>query len=741
MRFRLVHKSSTYLLVATSMLALLKSEEFGLPIQIVGLIALVLSWFFDPLNRPVHRRWMMAWNGLTVMFLLKLVFDIVSGRSVLISAIEFVLFLGVNKLFNRHKSSDYQQLYVLSLLQMIAATALSADLSFGVLLMIYVVALTWTLILFHLRREMEENLLLKYGSSLEGKPVEVERVLNSRRLVGGRFLVVTSGISLLIFLGAMIFFFLFPRIGFRFFQQSRPGITMTGFNDQVTLGDFGLIKDNPTVVMRVEFEDVKDRNRLPFYWRGLALDQYDGAEWSKSKQRSRQSLQEKQGRFPILSKRRMRGHTVRQTIYLEPMDQRVLFGLNSMREIEVPKPEGLDLPGQYRVIEKDAESDVYYEQRDDIAFRYIVHSQREAYPRSLWTQSLASYRSNYALYGYRNRERYLQLPDQLAPRIRDLAQTLTADAQTVQDAVRMLESHLTSQYAYTLNLERNVELPPLEDFLFEQKRGHCEYFASAMVIMLRSVGIGARLVNGFHGGQWNAYGQYLTVAQGDAHSWVEVLLPEHVCEGEKCMWENHWVTVDPTPSSDTPEDELGLLAQIRQYADAFRMRWYRYIVEYDLDQQVGAIVTVRDTWKSLGQSIRDLKPREAESRRRAIWFLGSMLICLLLIRLTSRYWGKLWAPTQTSSQKHVYRDVIGILDDFCHTLSRYELVRGEHQTVREFITHLPPLPGNGTLFSHDLLNTYEGIRFGHDWERQNNLPELKRQLREFKTALKRDPIL
>ena len=85
---------------------------------------------------------------------------------------------------------------------------------------------------------------------------------------------------------------------------------------------------------------------------------------------------------------------------------------------------------------------------------------------------------------------------------------------------------------------------------------------------------------------------------------------------------SYWATVDPTPSGEVGEQELGLLAQLRQYADAFRMRWYRYVVEYDLEQQVGAIVTLRDTWRNLGKSLNQLTPREANSRRRAIWFLG-----------------------------------------------------------------------------------------------------------------------
>ena len=73
-----------------------------------------------------------------------------------------------------------------------------------------------------------------------------------------------------------------------------------------------------------------------------------------------------------------------------------------------------------------------------------------------------------------------------------------------------------------LDLKRDERYEPLEDFLFVQKAGHCEYFASALAVMLRTVGVPTRSVNGFYGGEWNSFGHYLAVRQGDAHSWVEV---------------------------------------------------------------------------------------------------------------------------------------------------------------------------------------------------------------------------
>src|SRR5699024_1231471 len=90
-------------------------------------------------------------------------------------------------------------------------------------------------------------------------------------------------------------------------------------------------------------------------------------------------------------------------------------------------------------------------------------------------------------------------------------------------------------FQYTLDLPKTTG-EPVEDFLFNTQRGHCEYFASSAVLMLRSIGVPARMVNGFLGGTWNDVGDYLTVRQGDAHAWVEVFVPKL-----------GWIPFDPTP--------------------------------------------------------------------------------------------------------------------------------------------------------------------------------------------------
>ena len=129
---------------------------------------------------------------------------------------------------------------------------------------------------------------------------------------------------------------------------------------------------------------------------------------------------------------------------------------------------------------------------------------------------------------------YIQLPNNLSNRVQALSKQLIKPEQTVLEAAQRVESFLKRNLQYTLSLERDETLSPLDDFLFQQRRGHCEYFATAMAVLLRASGVATRLVNGFHGGKWNQFGNYVAVSHGDAHSWVEVATIREECKLEDC---------------------------------------------------------------------------------------------------------------------------------------------------------------------------------------------------------------
>ncbi len=719
MRFAVVHKTVSFLLVLTSTLALAASGELGPAATLLFLVAMAGSWFWEP-PRVDLRRFERGWNVVTVGALLAAGAHVFATGSLLQAGTWFVLFLVVNKLYNRRSSRDYMQAYVLSLLEMIAATALDSDLTYGLFFLLYIIFATWTLILFHLKREMEDNFLLKYEEGLTARPVEVDRVLNSRRLVGGRFLLATSAVSLAVFVGSTLLFFAFPRVGFGlFFQQRRAGVAMTGFGDRVELGHFGTIKDDPTVVMRVEFPDPAQRDRLPPYWRGIAFDTYDGRTWTKSRTDRRRGRSGRDG-FIRTGQIRPEDPVVEQHVYLEPMETRMLFGLTRLTGVSFHDQRDV-LPMKRRSVHTDADGDLHYDQTDAIAFRYIVRSQPQRIAPEALATPLGAYRE--AVRGALAARRYLQLPDGLDPRVAALAAEVVGDAQTVGEAVDRVERYLHAEYGYTLELRRDERYAPLEDFLFVQKQGHCEYFSTAMVILLRTQGIAARSVNGFHGGTWNDYGQYLAVSQGDAHSWAEVLLLQ---PGESARPRSGdgvplpggvWMTREPTPTGPGRASAAGFWTSAAQFVDSLRLRWYKYVIEYDLQKQLAFFERIGEAWRKAfgdeplfgGRSRADARKSGERASPVGYWALG-----VVLAGFGAFAWYRRRAPAGPragAARGHpppvavLYRDLIA-------AYARHGHARAPSATAREFLTALTEAGAPDVDLAARVVALYEAARFG-----------------------------
>ena len=209
-------------------------------------------------------------------------------------------------------------------------------------------------------------------------------------------------------------------------------------------------------------------------------------------------------------------------------------------------------------------------------------------------------------------------------------------ALTDDQRIDRLEQHLLTQYAYTLDyLGRDGE-SPLDDFLFEYKSGHCELFASAMVLMLRSEGIPARLVTGFLGAELNPLEGYYVIRQQNAHAWVEAYTPTR-----------GWRVYDPTPPDGRPSvarQSLKLL--LTQIYDFITFRWDRYVLTYGADDQESFFRKMRERmrlfWgklKNLGEDEPSQEPAPYTVERAAgedltspwVWRSGISLPILLAI--------------------------------------------------------------------------------------------------------------
>jgi transglutaminase-like putative cysteine protease len=147
----------------------------------------------------------------------------------------------------------------------------------------------------------------------------------------------------------------------------------------------------------------------------------------------------------------------------------------------------------------------------------------------------------------RERGRYLQVPGSMSPRVRELARNITHGHKRDYEKAKAVEMYLKTYYTYSLDtMNREWKGDPVPEFLFELKKGHCELFATSMVMLLRHAGIPSRLVAGFPATRFDPFKRVFVVRERDAHAWVEAYIEDH-----------GWVTFEPTPSYELPHTEIG----------------------------------------------------------------------------------------------------------------------------------------------------------------------------------------
>jgi hypothetical protein len=190
----------------------------------------------------------------------------------------------------------------------------------------------------------------------------------------------------------------------------------------------------------------------------------------------------------------------------------------------------------------------------------------------------------------------------VSPEVAALAAEVAGEG-SAKDRARRLERHLMEQYSFSLDFVGLTGQAPIDEFLFRHQQGHCELFASSMVLMLRSQGIPARLATGFLGGELNPLTGYYVVRQSNAHAWVEAYLPD---EG--------WTIFDPTPPAGRPASaDFTGFSIFRQAYDYILFRWDRYIITYGFDDQLSFVWGARELWYQVRDWLRSFGGDSEES--------------------------------------------------------------------------------------------------------------------------------
>jgi len=519
--------------------------------------------------------------------------------SMLAATVHLILFATVVKVFSARTYRDYGYLATLSFLMMLSSAILTVGTTYLVCFTFYVLFAISTFISYEIKRSAEAARRPPEGpfrSSAQNRTA-IERAL----------ITATAGLALGIVVLAALLFFVIPR--YRTGYLTGLGMqaqNITGFSGTVNLGDIRKILRSNIVVMRI----VVEGSPRPFQgvkWRGVGLTSFDGQHWFNDNTEQRPVTPASFQRFVLPAtdgwQNRPR-RPLRYRVLLSPISTDVLFAAAVPREVT----------GRLRVITLDQTESLHYPGYGYSPFSYDVLSDTGMAAADQLRRASTDYPAPIRMI-------YLRVPE-LDPRVAELARQVAASATNHYDRARAIETYLRSSFTYSLDPPAIDPANPIGSFLFQSKTGYCEYFAAAMAVMLRTLGIPSRLVNGFQTGTYNRVGKDFVVRARDAHSWVEVYFPDY-----------GWTAFDPTPADPNPVAAGG---PFDDYLDALSLFWSEWVINYDFAHQVRL---AREIEKDSRQLQQDFRQRFRRLQRQTIllayrvegWLMSHKLLMLLLM--------------------------------------------------------------------------------------------------------------
>jgi hypothetical protein len=462
------------------------------------------------------------------------------SRDFLAATVHLLFFLAVMKILTARSNRDYLYTAVIAFLELLAAAILSVNFNFFLFLALYLLFAIAALTSGEIRRSIHRSTVTAHSGLKSFYP----RLSLLAGLVTVGILTLTAGL-----------FFILPRTAEAAFSRLiAHRVFLPGFSNQVNLGDIGQIKTSSRPMMHIRIESAQAVG--PMKWRGAALSDFDGKRWTNPSRKGET--------IPVEN-----GHVVLTAPGVHPPGRRINYHV----ELEALENDTLFFAGTPEILDLRARA-LYRSETSSIR---LGHAVPQGFPYDVFSLLDDPPEGAPALFPppvlpLAARELYLQLPS-LDARIAELAHSFATGEAGDLARARGIERRLRSGYGYTLELPDREVADPLANFLFARRKGHCEYFASSMAVMLRSVGIPARLATGFQSGVYNPVSELWLVRASDAHSWVEGWIPGY-----------GWTTFDPTPA-DPNAGGMALWTRLALYLDAAETFWQEWVVTYDLARQ------------------------------------------------------------------------------------------------------------------------------------------------------------
>jgi transglutaminase-like putative cysteine protease len=695
-----------YLLVLTGFATLASTGGLDLPAIILVGIALAIRGYLLVKRRQfvISERWTAP---LSLAYFVFFTLDyFVFSRGFLPATVHLALFGVVVRMFSLRRDRDQITLAILAFLMVLASAVLTVDSVFLFSFAAFMMMAVGTFVLMEMRRSGRAASVQARHSN---DPQEHRHLAFSLARVA-------PALMLMILISGTAVFFLIPRMSAGYLGGYSFGTDLSsGFSDRVQLGQIGQIQQSNAVVMHIQI-DGDAIGRYELHWRGVALADFDGHTWSNPRERFILQRQP-DNRFPVpranaplrsyVTPSLGREQLIHYRVLMEPIGADVFFLAPWARSVR----------GDYRTLAADSGGAVYNYDSQRAISRYEADSDIAA-------ATAAELRAAGRNYPAQIAATYLRLPP-LDPRVPRLAAQITTSATNDFDKAAALENHLRTHFGYTLQLPDTKAQDPIANFLFERKQGHCEYFASSMAVMLRILGIPARVVNGFRSDEFNDLTGNYVVRAKDAHAWVEAYFPGY-----------GWQTFDPTPPSDGGTTQGW--GRVALYLDAMAQFWRDWVVSYDFSHQYvlgqAAVSGTRGLWEDARNWARNRYESMLKWARRsqdrvehspgrwavlgAVIALGLLLVGNLgrIARLLHERWLRAHperSPEQAASMWY---------QRMARALARRGVEKPPAQTPQEFVNKIEDSHLREPVAR--FTQVYESARFGNSTADAQRLPEL-----------------
>jgi hypothetical protein len=482
-------------------------------------------------------------------------------------------------------------------------------------------------------------------------------------------------------------FFLVPRTARAASLLFPNGARLTGFTNSIDLGRFGAIaKDNRPVLHIRSYG-----KQLPadLKWRGSALSRFDGRRWSEPAISS-DVIASQGSLYPVADRWQRSRLDGERMIYRVDVSN---SGAGTLFVAGVPEFFNLDAPSVIRTADDSYRATTL----PGAPISYEVSALRGAplpYPLSP-----------------ADRRRNLALPA-IDRRIAALGREWTAGAPGQTDYSRAIRIEQKLQQGFQYSLDTTPESrshDPLADFLFVTKRGYCEYFASAMAVLLRTQGIPARVATGFQSGYYNDVSNTWVVRASDAHAWVEAWI-----EGRG------WMTFDPTPPASGASSGGWLESKLRRvtmYIDAVDTAWQRWVMAYNPGQQAELAFGFRNKLRNLSSDGSSfswpgvLLPKLAYVLAWLALAFGGFFLLRRFGPRFRRQWQARTRIRKIRSGQGTPNDAAVVYEQMLESLARRGFEKPAWFTPLEFARTLPPSEKQRIF---EFTAAYNEVRFGGD---------------------------